>query len=623
MKIKIYSCRIYRYLVEPVKILETVCAKLAQFIDADQVGYAEINLKKGIAYIERDWNNGKIKSNAGTHSLKDFGNLFIEELKAGKIIVIEDVSTDRRTSSKTVLEAFEKVGVGSFINIPLVKNKKLMAVLAVHNRFPRAWNFEAIECAREAAERTWSTLERAKVEKALRESEARLRDIFDKIDEGYCLCELVYNENDQPIDYRFLEVNACFEKMSGLSNVSGKTAYSLIPGLEKHWLDVYAKVVEEGYSTRFENTSPALGRVFDVFATPSKPKGRFILIFRDITARRETEDLIIKSYSTYLSLIENNPFGIYLIDDEFKMAQVSAGALKTFQDISPLIGRHFAELVRIFWTEPFASEIIRLFKHTLETGESYSTPDTTELRADIDAVESYEWKIERVMLPNGRFGIVCYYYDMSERRQYEQHVQLLLREVNHRSKNLLGVVLSVARQTVATNPKDFLNRFEARVQALSAAQDILVRNEWKNVSVEELVYAQLSHFKDILGTRIKTSGPLTKISSAAAQTLGMALHELSTNALKYGALSNSKGIIEVSWDIYYDQHNNKKFVISWVESKGPPVKIPGERGFGSTVIYKMAKVGLNADVNMDFEETGLKWQLECSFESVSSVEPVD
>ena len=98
-----------RYLVEPAKIMETACEKLAMFINADQIGYAEINLKKGTAFIERDWNNGKIASNAGYHSLKDFGNLFIDDLKSGNIIAISDVSKDTRTSHKEVIASFKKV----------------------------------------------------------------------------------------------------------------------------------------------------------------------------------------------------------------------------------------------------------------------------------------------------------------------------------------------------------------------------------------------------------------------------------------------------------------------------------------------------------------------------------
>lgn len=606
-----------RYLVEPTNIMETMCEKLAQFVDADQVAYAEIDEKKGIALVERDWNNGKIRSNAGIHMLEDFGHLFVDDLKAGNIVAIDNISTDERTSSPSAIEAFRKVSISSFINVPLIKNGVLVATLSVHNKYPKIWSFEEIECVKEAAERTWSTLERSKAEKALRESEARIRNIFDKIDEGYCLCELIYNDHKQAVDYRFLEVNSYFEKMTGLSDAAGKAAYELIPGLEKLWLEAYAQAVADGQSRRFENTSEAMGRVFDVFVTPTQPKGQFVVVFRDITARKKIEHVILKNYNTYLNLIEKSPFGIYLVDDEFKMAEISAGGLKAFENIDPLIGRDFSELIRIQWPKPLAMDIISRFKHTLETGDSYQSSDLTEKRADTGVIESYDWKLERVVLPNGRFGVVCYFYDISERRQHEQHIQLLLREVNHRSKNLLGVVLSVARQTVAKSPKDFISIFEARVQALSAAQDILVRNEWRKVSIQELVYAQLSHFKDVLGTRVRTQGPLIEISSAAAQTLGMAMHELSTNAAKYGALSDLNGIVDVSWDIYYDKDNNKKFVISWVESDGPEVNAPAHRGFGSTVIYSMTKAGLNADVSMNFEETGLKWQLECLFENMS------
>ncbi len=137
--------------------------------------------------------------------------------------------------------------------------------------------------------------ERARTAAALRESEARFRALFESIDEGYCLCEMILDDGGRPIDYRFLEANAQFAPMSGLSDAIGRTALELVPDLEHHWVEAYARVALDGQATRFENESQAMGRVFDVFATPVEPRGRFALVFTDITERRRAEEALRES----------------------------------------------------------------------------------------------------------------------------------------------------------------------------------------------------------------------------------------------------------------------------------------------------------------------------------------
>ncbi|MGE0644497.1 MAG: ATP-binding protein [Nitrospira sp.] len=120
------------------------------------------------------------------------------------------------------------------------------------------------------------------------------------------------------------------------------------------------------------------------------------------------------------------------MDSEFRLSQVSAGAQKVFSTINPAIGRDFAEVLRILWPEPFAAQVIERFRHTLATGESYRSMDTTEARNDTTEIESYDWKIERVTLPDGQCGVVCYFYDMTERVRHEQEIHLLKSELETR-----------------------------------------------------------------------------------------------------------------------------------------------------------------------------------------------
>ena len=125
---------------------------------------------------------------------------------------------------------------------------------------------------------------------------------------------------------------------------------------------------------------------------------------------------------TFHGLVQNAPFGIFVVDADFRIAEASRSARRTF-GMEPLVGIDLSHALRTVWPEPFASEAIGHFRHTLATGESYVATDTVERRADRDAVEAYDWRIERILMPDGRFGVVCYFYDLSERQRIEAELR--------------------------------------------------------------------------------------------------------------------------------------------------------------------------------------------------------
>jgi len=196
--------------------------------------------------------------------------------------------------------------------------------------------------------------------------------------------------------------------------------------------------------------------------------------------------------------------------------------------------------------------------------------------------------------------------DISDRKRHEEHLDLLMHEVNHRAKNMLTVVQAISHQTAAKSPKDFLARFTERLQALSANQDLLVRNEWGGVDIADLVRAQLAAFADLMGSRIAVHGPKLRFNATAAQAVGLALHELATNASKYGALSTETGSVEVCW-----RRDGDIFAMNWTERGGPPVSAPTHQGFGSTVVNAMAKRSVEGEVDLDYAPSGVAWTLTC------------
>ena len=204
--------------------------------------------------------------------------------------------------------------------------------------------------------------------------------------------------------------------------------------------------------------------------------------------------------------------------------------------------------------------------------------------------------------------------DVTERKEREEKEHLLMREVSHRAKNMLSVVAAIAHQTATKNPEDFVERFSERIQGLSASQDLLVRSDWNGVEIEDLVPAQLAHFAGLIGSRIAVHGSKLRLKAASAQAIGLALHELATNAGKYGALSTDTGRVDVCWG-----SDGDTFTMSWTEREGPPVFVPKRRGFGTIVMETMAERSVDGKVDLDYAPSGLTWRLTCP--AANALEP--
>ncbi len=206
--------------------------------------------------------------------------------------------------------------------------------------------------------------------------------------------------------------------------------------------------------------------------------------------------------------------------------------------------------------------------------------------------------------------------DITDKKQTEERIRQLMGEINHRSRNLMGVVQSVARQTAQYgDPATFLQRFTMRLQALAASQDLLLTGVRGGVPLDELIRSQLGHVSELIGGRIILAGPSMRIGAAATQCLGMAIHELSTNASKYGALSNDQGNVGIEWAMY-GLPGTGDFMMRWSERGGPSVKPPEHHGFGHRVIVGMVEATVQGKVTVDHAPAGVAWELRCPVAAV-------
>jgi len=247
--------------------------------------------------------------------------------------------------------------------------------------------------------------------------------------------------------------------------------------------------------------------------------------------------------------------------------------------------------------------VLQSFAETVGKGEDWE--ETFPIRRKDG---EYRWFLSRANPVKNEVGKIIRWIgtntDITEARDREDQIRLLLMEVNHRSKNMLATVIALARRSAPGHP-EFVDQFEERLRSLAVNQDILVRRQWREVPLEELVWAQLSFVQEARG-EVAVAGPDCSLTPHAAEVIGMALHELATNSLKYGALSAEGGLVDVGWECTAD---GKTFRIWWQESGGPPVSPPTRKGFGTTLICEVPRRSFGADVTLDFKPGGVCWAL--------------
>ena len=228
-----------------------------------------------------------------------------------------------------------------------------------------------------------------------------------------------------------------------------------------------------------------------------------------------------------------------------------------------------------------------------------------------------------IALENGRLYQAAQ-YEIEERKQSQAQQSLLIRELHHRVKNTLATVQAVVGATArsTTNIDEFYQAFVARIISLANTHSLLTEAVWQTAPLREILEKELSPYYDSTGERITIRGPAVELPSEAAVPIGMAIHELTTNAAKYGALSMEGGRVSVDWTCQAEEDETIRLQLTWTERDGPIVSAPTRQGFGSRLLHRVLTTQLNAEVDMDFNPAGLRVSLEMVLKQGGFLNPV-
>lgn len=329
-----------------------------------------------------------------------------------------------------------------------------------------------------------------------------------------------------------------------------------------------------------------------------KLKNEYRKLEDQISAQAWELNLLRARFARYETALRGSQVTVFTQDRDLRYTSISNPMLG--RSIEDILGRTDAEILR----GDSGAAIIAAKRQVLANGEARRAEIPLD---DAPGIRWHDLHIEPLRNEAGEVvGLTCASVDVTERKEGEAHLRLLLRELTHRSKNLLAVIQAMARQTArhTGSIETFLTQFSARLQALAASHDLLVRESWYGASLGELIRSQLGGYFDGSNNQVSIDGPAIALKPEAAQNLGLALHELAVNAAKFGALSVPTGRVSITWS--RRENTDKSAVeLDWRERLGPKVKVRRKKGFGTMVIERNLARALDAEINMDFDPDGL------------------
>ena len=598
-----------RQLVDPVEVAVTAAGMLGRHLKVARAGYGEIDEAQEIVLVKQDWTNGAAASLAGEARILDaFGPLAIEELRAGRTLVVEDCLTDPR-AGEAYAATWSSIGTRSLIVVPLVKDGQLRALFYLHEPQPRRWSEAEGALARDVAERTWDAIERSRAELALRKSESRLTLA---IDAGRMAVWEHETATDSITATPELNRILGYPVDGAIDPKEMRTRY--YPGDRDRLTAAAMGAMQKGerffeVEYRFYRPDGAL-RWFLMRAEMLIPPGdimprKTVGVLLDITDRKEAEEALLEREAELRSALEAGSLAIFDFDHV-------KGRMNPSARLSELYGYPPDHVLSI--------ADIRARYHPEDVEKIWSKRDDDHRDA---AMRYFDWTL-RLLLPdqtirwvNGRgeyirdeSGRICrsrgVIMDITERKRWEEHQQVLINELNHRVKNTLATVQSIASQTLRNTTSIAAARpaLEERLFALSRAHDVLTRENWEGAGLIEIVREALAPYRHERENRLHVEGPDVRLSPRMALATAMALQELATNAVKYGALSNASGKVRITWRVI-SENEQQRLYLTWSESGGPSVEPPQRRGFGTRLIERSLAQDLSGTVEIRFAPAGV------------------
>lgn len=337
---------------------------------------------------------------------------------------------------------------------------------------------------------------------------------------------------------------------------------------------------------------------------------RYVGTMADVTAEIARERALSASEGRLKLAIEAGRMAVWSID--------AAGAVQVTPEFNRLLGLpadadpSLAELQARYYPGEL-ERLQQLGQRTLEAGERFIEFEYRHLWPD----NSVRWLLVRAEFlfsaqgdPAGAIGVVM---DITERRTSEERLRLLAREVDHRANNLLTIVQGAISLTQAGDIPSYREALLGRVSALANAHQLLSESRWQGADLRKLLDEELKPFASPDGERVTVTGERHELSAAAAQALAMVLHELTTNAVKYGALSTPRGRLSVSWTV--DQQDGLR--IEWRESGGPQVEAPRAKGMGTRVLERALGGAVGGRTQIDWRAEGLRCSIHVPIDHAS------
>lgn len=527
-----------------------------------------------------------------------------------RTVSIADVTIDPQWSQFAAF--ISPIGFRAAWSTPIVGSAgKILGTFANYARTPQQPTALDLAFVNGITRTVALVIERKRADDALREREAFTRRVLESSSD--CI--------------KVISLNGALEFMSaGGMRVMELEDFATLKGAS--WTDLWYgedhhKAISAVASARSGGTSHFRGyastakgnmRYWDVVVSPISDENgtvtSLLCISRDISDQRASEDALRASEERFRTMADNIAQLAWTCD--------SLGDVTWYnQRWLDYTGLSFEEMKDWGWKQvqhpDHVDRVVASVSRSRETGEPWE--DTFPL---LGKDGEYRWFLSRaVPIRNASDEIVRWFgtnTDITERRQAEEQRTILMDELNHRVKNTLATVQSFATQTLrnAGSLAAAREALDSRLVALAKAHDVLTRQSWEGADLREIATRALSAFRNSQ-ERLSIDGPDVRMSPKQALALSMALHELATNAVKYGALSNDVGHVNVTWRIIEDP--TEKLELDWTETGGPLVSPPKRRGFGSRLIERNLAEELGGEVRLQYRPAGVSASIKTPLES--------